>query len=153
MAKGSTRPLKDSLLKGTFGRNFYLPYHGVVKLRKSEKVRVIFDASAKYKGVALNEVLLKNPSLINDLSSTLLLFREKPVSLSGDIQQMFLQGNVKEENRSVLRFLRRSPGTRNKPTIYEMQRQILNRFRHLSSVPKCFVILPTYHQVEFPEAL
>ncbi|XP_045027085.1 uncharacterized protein LOC123470615 [Daphnia magna] len=66
VAKGFTRPLKESELKGTFGRNWYLPHHGVVNPRKPEKVRVVFDASAKFQGVALNEVLLKGPNLIND---------------------------------------------------------------------------------------
>ncbi|KAI9559446.1 hypothetical protein GHT06_013436 [Daphnia sinensis] len=55
VAKGFARPLKESELKGTFGRNWYLPHHGVVNPRKPEKVRVVFDASAKYQGVALNE--------------------------------------------------------------------------------------------------
>lgn len=107
-------------------------------------VRVVFDASAKYQGVALNEVLLKVTSLINDMGATLLLFREKPVSLSGDIQQMFLQGGVKKEDFSDLRFLWRPPGTRRKPTVYEMQRQIFGSvsspficsqvFRHISDL-------------------
>jgi hypothetical protein len=35
--------------------------------------------------VALNEVLLKGPSLVNDIGTTLLLFREKTFSLSRDI--------------------------------------------------------------------
>ena len=68
-------------------------------------MRVVFDASAKHEGVALNEVLLKGPSLVNDIRTTLLLFREKTFSLSGDIQQMFLQVGVKKEDRSALRFL------------------------------------------------
>ncbi|KZS08018.1 Uncharacterized protein APZ42_028147 [Daphnia magna] len=124
VAKGFARPLKESELKGTFGRNWYLPHHRVVNPRKPEKVRVVFDASAKYQGVALNEVLLKAPNLINDIGATLLLFREKPVSLSGDIQQMFLQVGVKNEDCSALRFLWRQPGSRKRPTVYEMQRQI-----------------------------
>ncbi|KAI9551243.1 hypothetical protein GHT06_006730 [Daphnia sinensis] len=117
VAKGFARPFKESELKGNFGRNWYLPHHGVVNPRKPEKVRVVFDASAKYQGVALNEVLLKGPNLINDIGATLLLFREKPVSLSGDIQQMFLQVGVKEEDRSALRFLWRPPGSRKRPRI------------------------------------
>ena len=49
--------------------------------------------------MALNEVLLKGPSLVNDIH-----FREKIFSLLGDIQQMFLKVGVKKEDRSALRF-------------------------------------------------
>ncbi|XP_045030441.1 uncharacterized protein LOC123472633 [Daphnia magna] len=152
VAKGFARPLKESELKSTFGRNWYLPHHGVVNPRKHEKVRVVFDASAKYQGVALNEVLLKGPNLINDIGATLLLFRKKPLSLSGDIQQMFLQVGVKNEDRSDLRFLLRPPGSRKRPIVYEMQRQI---FGSLSSRLICSQILrhiADLHREEFSEA-
>ncbi|KAI9555924.1 hypothetical protein GHT06_018461 [Daphnia sinensis] len=84
--------------------------------------------------------------------ATLLLFREKPVSLSGDIQQMFLQVGVKEEDRSALRFLWRPPGSRKRPTVYEMQRQI---FGSVSSPFICSQVLrhiADIHREEFPEA-
>ncbi|XP_045034645.1 uncharacterized protein LOC123475716 [Daphnia magna] len=152
VAKGFVRPLKESELKGTFGRNWYLPHHGVVNPRKPEKVRVVFDASAKYQGIALNEVLVKGPNLINDIGATLLLLREKPVSLSGDIQLMFLQVGVKKEDRSALRFLWRTPGSRKRPTVYEMQRQI---FGSVSSPFICSQVLrhiADLHREEFPEA-
>ncbi|XP_045033927.1 uncharacterized protein LOC116933188 [Daphnia magna] len=152
VGKGFTRPFKESELKGTFGRNWYLPHHGAVNPRKPEKVRVVFDASAKYQGVALNEVLLKGSNLINDIGATLLLLREKPVSLSGDIQQMFLQVGVKKEDRSALRFLWRPPGSRKRPTVYEMQRQI---FGSVSSPFICSQVLrhiADLHREEFPEA-
>lgn len=61
VAKGFARTLKGSELKGTFRRNWYLPHHGVVNPWKPEKFRVVFDASDRYQGVALNEVLLKVP--------------------------------------------------------------------------------------------
>ncbi len=86
VSKGFAKPLKKSELAGTIGRNWYLPHHGVVNPQKPGKVRVVFDASAKNEGVALNEVLLKGLSLVNDVGTTLLLFREKKFSLSGDIQ-------------------------------------------------------------------
>ncbi|XP_045032645.1 uncharacterized protein LOC123474497 [Daphnia magna] len=138
VAKGFARPLKESELKGTFGRNWYLPHHGVVNPRKPEKVRVVFYASANFQGLALNEVLLKGPNLINDIGATLLLFREKSVSLSGDIQQMFLQVGVKKDDHPALRFLWRPPGSRKKPTVYEMQRQI---FGSVSSPFICSQVL------------
>lgn len=37
---------------------------------------------------------MKGPNLLNDIVAVLLLFRERAVSLSGDIKQMFLQVKV-----------------------------------------------------------
>ncbi|XP_045033908.1 uncharacterized protein LOC123475368 [Daphnia magna] len=152
VAKGFARPLKESELRGTFGRNWYLPHNGIVNHRKPEKVTVVFDASAKYQGVALNEILLKGPNLINYIGVTLLLFRERPVSLSGDIQQMFLQVGLKKEDRSTLRFLWRSPGSRKKPTVYERQRPIFGSILSPFICSKVLRQIADLHREEFPEA-
>jgi hypothetical protein len=139
-------------LAGTIGRNWYLPHHGVVNQQKPGKVRVVFDASAKHEGVALNEVLFKGPSLFNDIGTTLLLIREKKFSLSGDVHQMFLQVGVKKKDCSALRFLWSPPGTRNPPTVYEMQRQI---FGSISSPFICSQVLrhiADINRAEFPQA-
>ncbi|XP_032796144.2 uncharacterized protein LOC116932482 [Daphnia magna] len=103
------------------------------------------------KEVALNEVLLKSPNLINDIGATLLLLREGPVSLSGDIQQMFLEVGVKKEDRSALRLLLCPPGSRKRPTVYEMQ----ETFGSVSSPFICSQVLrhiADLHREEFPEA-
>ena len=39
------------------GRIWYLPHHGVYHPQKRDKIRVVFDASAEYKGEALNKHL------------------------------------------------------------------------------------------------
>lgn len=74
VTKGIARPLKQSELKVSLGRNWCHPYHNVVNPWKPEKNLVDFDASTKYQGVALNEVLFKGPNLINDLGFTLHIF-------------------------------------------------------------------------------
>ena len=51
-------------------------YHiiGVVNPKKPEKLRVVFDCAAKYKGRSLNEELLQGPDLNNTLVGVLLRF-------------------------------------------------------------------------------
>ncbi|XP_013386926.1 uncharacterized protein LOC106156278 [Lingula anatina] len=84
---------------------WYLPHHGVYHPKKREKLRVVFDASAKHENVALNDCLLKGPDQNNSLIGVLLRFREQPVAIMGDMENMFHRFKVKEEDRKFLQFL------------------------------------------------
>ena len=55
--------------------------------------------------MSLNKLLLSGPDLTNNLLGVLLRFRQDPVALVGDIEQMFHSFKVKEEFRDFLRFL------------------------------------------------
>lgn len=68
---------------------WYLPIFGVYHPQKPGKIRVVFDSSAQYDGVSLNDVLLFAPDLNNSLSGVLLRFRREQVAIVADIQQMF----------------------------------------------------------------
>ena len=152
LKSGFARKLSSHEIKSNSERVWYLPHHGVVNPQKPDKVRVVFDASAKFKNTSLNNVLLKGPNLLCDLPSILMLFREKAVSLSSDIKQMFLQVSVKKEDRSALRFLWREYPSDNSPSIYEMQRQI---FGSISSPFICSYVLRKIaidYADEFPQA-
>ncbi|XP_077538319.1 uncharacterized protein LOC144150835 [Haemaphysalis longicornis] len=84
---------------------WYLPLFGVYHPHKPEKIRVVFDSSAQYKGVSLNSVLLTGPDLTNSLIGVLIRFRKEPVAVMADIQQMFYSFFVREDHRDFLRFL------------------------------------------------
>ena len=86
-------------------RVWYLPHHPVTNINKPGKVRVVFDCAAKYKGVSLNDTLLQGPDLMNSLVGVLLRFRQDRIALAGDIEAMFHQVRVVEEDRDALRFL------------------------------------------------
>ena len=58
------------------GRVWYIPHHGVYHPRKPENVRVVFDCTASYNGIALNDLLLPGPNLTNHLIGVLLRFRQ-----------------------------------------------------------------------------
>ena len=65
----------------------------------------MFDCAAKYKDTSINQQVLQGPDLTNKLVGVLLRFREEPVALMSDIEMMFYQVNVREQDRDVLRFL------------------------------------------------
>ena len=80
---------------------WYLPHHPVVNPRKPEKVRTV----KRFRGYCLNDVLMKAPDLLQNLIGILFSFRENCVALTADIDEMFLQIQVPEQQRRYLRFL------------------------------------------------
>ncbi len=53
------------------GNVWYIPHQGVYHSRKPEKIRVVFNCSAKYDGMALYDHLLTGPDLMNGLTGVL----------------------------------------------------------------------------------
>ena len=83
----------------------YISHHAVFNINKPSKLRVVFDAAAKYRGTSLNENLLKAPDLLSSLIGIILRFRINEFAVMGDIEQMFHQVNVPTTDRDALRFL------------------------------------------------
>ncbi|XP_065174407.1 uncharacterized protein LOC135804458 [Sycon ciliatum] len=101
-----------------------LAHFPVVRMGKSTtKVRIVFDASAKQQGTSLNDVIHQGPKLQQDLSQVLLRFRKYPVALACDISEMYLQIQLREEDRPFHRFLWREDPSE-KPEVYEFQRVV-----------------------------
>ena len=83
---------------------WYIPHHGVYH-RVKKKIRVVYDCSAKYKGVSLNDCLITGPDLITSLVGILLRFRKESVAFMCDVTKMFPQFLVSECQCDYLRFL------------------------------------------------
>ncbi|XP_057709746.1 uncharacterized protein LOC130927761 [Corythoichthys intestinalis] len=84
---------------------WYIPHHGVYHPQKPGKIRVVFDASAKFKGTCLNDHLLTGPDLTNTLLGVLCRFRKGHVAFMCDIERMFHQFHVCANDQDYLRFL------------------------------------------------
>ena len=84
---------------------WYIPHHGVYHPQKPDKIRVVFDCSASFENESLNSHLLQGPDLTNKLIGVLCRFRQEPVAVMCDIEQMFYQFHVSPEHRNYLRFL------------------------------------------------
>ncbi|XP_043199298.1 uncharacterized protein LOC122369009 isoform X1 [Amphibalanus amphitrite] len=122
--KGYARLLTEEELQKHHQRCWYLPHHAVTSASKPGKFRVVFDAAAKFAGTSLNENLLTGPDLLKQIPGVLLRFRQQPVALIADIEQMFLQVAVREEDQPALRFLWRDLETDRPPSTYQMDRVI-----------------------------
>ena len=105
LSKDYAEEVTPERLERDDGKIRYLPHHGVYHPHKPGKVRVVFDCSAKYQGMSLNDKLLKGPDLINPLVGVLTRFRQYPIATMADIESMFHQVRVTETDRDVFRFL------------------------------------------------
>ncbi|XP_057294522.1 uncharacterized protein LOC130623032 [Hydractinia symbiolongicarpus] len=105
IALGHARKLSDFEKNQTSDITNYIPHHGVVHPNKPGKVRVVFDAAAKYKGISLNDNLLPGPDLLNNLVSVLLTFRTYRYAIMADIEKMFHQVKVSRIEQDALRFV------------------------------------------------
>ena len=105
IAKGYAQKVPSESLIPKPGKVWYLPHHGAYHPKKPEKIRVVFDCSAKFQGLSLNDCLLQGPDLTNSLVGVLTRFREDPVAFMGDVKSMFHQVTVPPEQYDYLRFL------------------------------------------------
>ncbi len=92
-AKKFAAEVLESELEFIPSKSWYLTHFGVYHKQK-KKIRVVFDASLKYEGVALNDMLMQGPDLANNLVGILLRFREERIAFMADIEQMFYQVRI-----------------------------------------------------------
>ena len=72
--------------------------------KKKGKLRIVFDSSAAFDGVSLNDVLLQGPDEANKIIGVLMRFRQGKVAFSCDIDSMFHGFHVPVNQRDYLRF-------------------------------------------------
>ena len=119
-----------------------LPHFPVVRKDQSTtKVRIVFDASARYNGTALNDVIYQGPKLQNDLFNVLLHFRRYPVALMCDIAEMYLRVQLHPSDRAYHHFLWRDMNIEQKPLEYEFNRLVFG----VNSSPFLAQFVSQYH--------
>lgn len=84
------------------------------------KTKIVFDASAKYNGQSLNNVIHQGPKLQRDLFDVLLRFRRLSVAVVCDIAEMYLRIGIAPEDKPFHRFLWRGIDQNRQPDIYEL---------------------------------
>ena len=121
ITKGHAHKLTPDEMTKFGHRTWYLPHFFVTNINKPGKLRIVFDAASKYKGASLNANLLQGPDCTNNLAGVLLRFREDNVALVADIEGMFLQVGVADEDQDSLRFLWWDKSSEDPPDEYVMK--------------------------------
>ena len=121
VSKGYARKLSPEEVSHPTRNQWFLPHHPLLNPNKPGKVRIVMDAAAKCDGISLNDKLLIGPDLLNNLVGVLLRFREYRVGISADIEAMFHQCRVIEDDQPALRFLWRNLELYRAPDVYQMK--------------------------------
>ncbi|XP_065188299.1 uncharacterized protein LOC135819075 [Sycon ciliatum] len=102
-----------------------LPHHPITRPdATTTKVRVVFDASATAGELCLNDCLHAGPKLQRSLQQILLRFRRKAVALVADVAEMYLQIELRPEDKPYHRFLWRDLDTDKEPSVYQYNRVV-----------------------------
>ena len=85
----------------------YLPHRAIIgNDHSTTKARIVFDALAHYTPeLCLNDILEAGPCLSPYLLDILLRFRTGKIAVVADIKQAFLQIEMNENDRNLVRFL------------------------------------------------
>lgn len=88
----------------------YLPHHGVTKSDSSTtKLRTVFNASSKTStGNSLNDLMERGPNLQRDLPSLIIQWRQHKYVITADIEKMFRQILVRENDQHLQRIIWRA---------------------------------------------
>lgn len=105
LSKGYARKLSEEEIMKYEAREWYLPHFPVVNPNKPGKTRPVFDAAAKVGKESLNSYLLRGPDLFVDMIEVLLNFRVGQYAVTGDLEEMFHQIIIREEDQPSQRFL------------------------------------------------
>lgn len=96
-----------SMIEDPIDDGFYLPHHAVIKdTSATTKIRVVFDASAKSStGTSLNDILMIGPMIQNTLFTHLIRFRTYKYIITANIEKMYRQIWLHENDRIYQRLL------------------------------------------------
>lgn len=127
---------------------WWLPHFGVTNPNKPGKLRLVYDAAAKYQGTCLNDYLLSGPDLLNSLLGVLFKFRSGPIAYTADIADMFLRIKIRKEDQGVQLFLWRGKDRSRDPDIYVMDSMIFGA----KSSPTSAIYILNKNASEFQDA-
>ncbi|XP_032798650.2 LOW QUALITY PROTEIN: uncharacterized protein LOC116935462 [Daphnia magna] len=111
IASGTAVHVNNSDINEPAGKVWYLPHFFVVNHNKPDKIRVVFDAAARFNGLCYNELLLRGPHSIPSLVGVLLRARQYRFALSADIEAFYHRIGVEKQDQSLQRFVFRPFGS------------------------------------------
>ena len=106
VARGVFRELTQQEQEQYKGKAFYVTHHAVLKEESSSTpMRLVTNSSLKFKGLSLNDILVKGPNTLNSCYGIQLKFRCHPIAIVCDISKMYHQVETTLVERHLRRLL------------------------------------------------
>ena len=117
--RGVYREIPQEELESYDGPVFYITHHEVYNEGSSSTpVRIVSNGSLKYKGVSLNDILMKGPNSLANLFGVQLNFRTYLVGILGDVKKMYHSVATTKLERQIQRVKWRGMNLNIKPEVY-----------------------------------
>lgn len=131
---------------------YFIPHQAVFKKSSlTTKIRIVFEASAPSStGISLNDALLGGPTIQDNIFSLLLRFRIHKYVLTGDIEKMYLQIRIQQQDQKFLRILWRDDD--GEIGIYQFNRLIFGLKPASYIATRCIQQLAEEEESRFPGA-
>ena len=102
---------------------WYLPYRFVINPKKPDRLRRVYDASAKLRSQSLNDKMYTGPDYLTSLFGVLLRFCEGTIALAAEVREMCNMLRLPASDQPAMRFLWGELPSE-EPSVYQFQRTL-----------------------------
>ncbi|XP_022798022.1 uncharacterized protein LOC111336233, partial [Stylophora pistillata] len=121
--KGYGKKLSEEEVQCDSKVTWYLPHRFVINPKKPDRLRRVYDASAKFMGQSLNDKIYTGPDLLSSLFGVFLRFCEGRIALAADVKEMYHMLRLPDHDKPAMRFLWRD-SLREEPSVYQFERTV-----------------------------
>ena len=121
--RGVVTEITEEEAKAYQGPVFYISHHEVFKPGStSTPIRIVVNSSLKYKGLSLNDILMKGPNFLQNMFGIQLRFREHRYVLVCDMSKMYHTVHTTITEKHLRRVLWRNMEVDQPPRTYGFER-------------------------------
>ena len=121
--KGYVKRLSKEEVQNGSKVTWYLPHRFVINPKKPDRLRRVYDASAKFMGQSLNDKIYIGPDLLSSLFGVFLRFCEGRIAMAADVKEMYHMLCLPEGDKPAMRFLW-SESLDEEPSVYQFERTV-----------------------------
>ena len=103
--KGFVKKLSKQEMECDSSVMWYLPHKFVINHKKLDRLRRVYDASAKFMGQSLNDKIYTGPDLLSFLFRVFLQFCERKIAIAADVKEMYHTLRLPDSDKLAMRFL------------------------------------------------